>query len=62
MCFVYRRFYYIYFNMKGLCGIVFVVNGDLFVVGWGFDFVYWVDDVGRFREEVLCCYDGICSL
>lgn len=48
--------------MKGLCGFVFVVNGDLFVVGWGFDFVYWVDDVGRFREEVFCCYDGICSL
>lgn len=48
--------------MKGLCGFVFVVDGDLFVVGWGFDFVYWVDEVGRFREEVLCCYDGICSL
>lgn len=58
---VYRRFHYTHSNMKGPRGLALAANGDLFVVGWGSDSVHRVDDAGRFREEVLCRHDGICS-
>lgn len=58
---VYRRFHYTHSNMKGPRGLALAANGDLFVVGWGSDSIHRVDDAGRFKEEVLCRHDGICS-